>query len=168
DAVGVAVGPAGEDGIGLFDVVHTDRSLTGEPTGVSHATPRPEQRRTQILAWIASQPAPEVDPAAVAEPCAALKRLVADEPLDPIPALDGGPRRPAIAPAPPPPKPVEPSPEETVPRLEPEREDTATAVEVPDVSRTVTVPGRRISRILVIGAALAMGATALVLWRAFS
>jgi hypothetical protein len=167
DEVGVAVGPD-EQGIGLFDVVRTESSLTGEPTGVAAAASRSEQRRTQILAWIAAQPPPAADPATGGEPCAALKRLVADEPLDPIPALDGGPRRPVLAPAPKPPEPEATSPEPTgpevtVPRIEPE--DTATAVEV-SVERTVTVSSR-VSPSLVVAAAVVGGALSIALWRAF-
>jgi hypothetical protein len=161
DEVGVAVGPD-EQGIGLFDVVRTESSLTGEPTGVANAQPRGEQRRTQILAWIAARPAPAVDATVAADPCAPLKRLVADEPLDPLPALDGGPRRPHVAPAPPPRAPENTSPEVTAPRLE--TEDTATAVEVPGLERTVTV-SRPLSPRRVILLAIAVGALAIGIWR---
>lgn len=116
DEVGVAVGPDRGDGLGLFDSPIT--ANTGEHTEGATAGPERvgEQRRTAVLAWIAAQAADLDVPAEPGAPCEALKRLVADEPLDPLPALDGVPRHldtrvPARAPAP------------------PEREDTVTQIE---------------------------------------
>jgi hypothetical protein len=48
-----------------------------------------------VLAWIAAEGLGEersADVTAVPAPCEPLKRLIADEPLDPVPALDGGPQ----------------------------------------------------------------------------
>ena len=111
DEVDLPVGPD-RDALGLFDAPTTGTS-TGEHTHGSSVEPERGggQRRTAVLAWIAAQdldgPAPE-DPA----PCAAVKRLIADEPLDVVPALDGTPERAA-------------APHSAV---EGEREDTATQI----------------------------------------
>ncbi|MES2645007.1 MAG: hypothetical protein V4850_36310 [Myxococcota bacterium] len=136
DEVGVVVGPDRGDALGLFDSptsASTGEHTEGAPSGPDHVG---EQRRTSVLAWIAAQeahthapidayalgdphaqgePPPEGSPVQGA-PCEPLKRLVADEPLDPLPALEGVPR---------------PRPPSTEPRREllPEREDTATQIE---------------------------------------
>lgn len=132
DEVGVLVGPDRGDALGLFD--SPTSASTGEHTEGADS-PGPdrvgEQRRTSVLAWIAAQedhadePIDGDTPAEGATddagpvqgvPCERLKRLVADEPLDPLPALEGVPRpRPGTA--------AEPRRE-----LAPEREDTATQI----------------------------------------
>lgn len=119
DEVGVAMGPD-HDGLGLFDAPTTG-TATGEHTAGAHREERVQEgaRRTAVLAWIAAE-LPPLDPVADGPPCTALKRLIADEPLDPLPALDGVPPRPR-GPA-------------RVARAQPlglgaEREDTATQIE---------------------------------------
>ena len=120
DEIGIPAGPDG-DARGLFDAPFTG-TATGERTAGAPSEPdRPsEQRRTAVLAWIAAEGLPAT-PAGPGEPtpCAPLKRLIADEPLDPLPALDGVPAR-VRAPR-------------TRPRdagaLASEREDTATQIE---------------------------------------
>ena len=131
DEVGVEVGPDRDHG-GLFDVSHSSGNLTGERTGHSDAAPdaHPEQRRTAVLAWIAAAPDASLAEDGPASPCEPLKRLIADEPLDPLPALDGGPLPPA------------PPASSLAPR-EPEPEITATQIQgfdLPEVSEPVAPP----------------------------
>lgn len=126
DEVGVPVGPDRGDALGLFD------SPTTASTGEHTEGPNPGaegddreaggQRRTAVLAWIAAQAAHTPPPAEGGVPCEPLKRLIADEPLDPLPALDGLPKPrasalPGVAPL-----------IGAAPRA-PEREDTATQIE---------------------------------------
>lgn len=121
DEVGVLVGPDRSDALGLFD--SPGSAATGEHTeGASSASDRVgEQRRTSVLAWIAAQESQPQDPdeeaPAQRAPCEPLKRLVADEPLDPLPALEGVPR------------PRAPAAGTLRRELAPEREDTATHIE---------------------------------------
>jgi hypothetical protein len=123
DEVGVVVGPDRGDALGLFDSPTT--ASTGEHTEGPSPSAEDDgrlaggQRRTAVLAWIAAQAADAPAPAEGGVPCEPLKRLIADEPLDPLPALDGLPKpRPAALPG-------------ATPRatLAPEREDTATQIE---------------------------------------
>lgn len=108
DEVGFAIGPD-EGGGGLFDRSGTDATGTGEATA---STSRPElastAQRTALLAWLAAdlpsvEPLedttlpgfePALGPAVGANEAqvrleAALRRALADEPPDPLPALDG-------------------------------------------------------------------------------
>ncbi|MDP2315027.1 MAG: hypothetical protein Q8P41_19155 [Pseudomonadota bacterium] len=120
DEVGVVVGPDRGDALGLFDSPTT--ASTGEHTeGPSSGPERVgEQRRTAVLAWIAAAQEPLVAaPVEPGAPCEPLKRLVADEPLDPLPALDGVPRA----------KPHGEPRRALAPELASEREDTATQIE---------------------------------------
>jgi hypothetical protein len=121
DEVGVAVGPD-RDGLGLFDAPITG-TATGEHTegGPLGAEPAGGQARTAVLAWIAALAPPTTALTGDGTPCAPLKRLIADEPLDPLPALDGAPPRPRT-----PARRAAP-PADAV--LAPEREDTATQIE---------------------------------------
>jgi hypothetical protein len=88
DEVELAVGPD-RDALGIFDAPTTG-TATGEHTHGSASEPEQggEPRRTAVLAWIAAQDLSGA-PAVGQQPCAALKRLIADEPLDVVPALDG-------------------------------------------------------------------------------
>jgi hypothetical protein len=117
DEVRVPVGPD-RDNLGLFDWQTSEGTVTGErtagPPGGADA-PQGDQRRTAVLAWIAAHTHPEPSTPAATGPCEPLKRLIADEPLDPLPALDGVPRPRA-----------RPAPQEP---LAPEREDTATQIQ---------------------------------------
>lgn len=124
DEIGVAVGPD-RDGYGLFDAPTTGTATRaaepteGPPRGPDHAT---DTRRTAVLAWIAARPPAPAGPTpsrpgADGVPCAPLKRLIADEPLDPLPPLDGVPLRPR------------PAARAAARALAPEREDTATQIE---------------------------------------
>lgn len=140
DEIGVSVGPDADAG-GLFDLP-AEATATGEPTGeATGADPTGAslgQRRTAALAWIAAPvddgpPAPESGP-----PCAAVKRAIADEPLDPLPALDGVAWRTA----------PDKSPAITTPApaplaRRPERENTATQID--PFRPTVTTIERRIT-----------------------
>lgn len=108
DEVGFAIGPD-EGGGGLFDRSGTDATGTGEATA---STSRPDlavtAQRTALLAWLAAdlpsveapeestepgfQPPPELaelPEAAMGKLAAELRRALADEPLDPLPSLDG-------------------------------------------------------------------------------
>lgn len=119
DEIGIAVGPDG-DVRGLFDAPFTG-TATGEHTAdVAYAPERPgEQRRTAVLAWIAAETLARNAETGDGAPCEPLKRLIADEPLDPLPALDGVPLQARAAPR-----------AAREPRaLAPEREDTATQIE---------------------------------------
>ncbi|MDP2308131.1 MAG: hypothetical protein Q8P18_19075 [Pseudomonadota bacterium] len=123
DEVGVVVGPDRGDALGLFDSptsAATGEHTEGAPSGFDRAG---EQRRTSVLAWIAAEEGhalapPQGDEPVQGPPCQPLKRLVADEPLDPLPALEGVPR-------------PRPTALASAPRRElaPEREDTATQIE---------------------------------------
>lgn len=144
DEVGVSVGPDA-DGGGLFDFP-ADSTATGDATGEAAGADREGstrgQRRTAALAWIAApvedpEPAPESGP-----PCAAIKRTIADEPLDPLPALDGVAWRTA------PDKPIAvttPAPTPLARRAE--RENTATQID--PFRPTVTTIERRVTPIWV-------------------
>lgn len=119
DEVGVAFGPDAHLG-GLFDPPG-ESTQTGERTGHDPVGAAVGQRRTAVLAWIASppddlSPAPDRGP-----PCEAVKRAIADEPLDPLPPLDGVPWRTGTRPA--------ASPPPVAISRRSEREDTATAVD---------------------------------------
>lgn len=126
DEVGVAFGPDADVG-GLFDPPG-EHTQTGERTGHDPVGAGVGQRRTAVLAWIAAPPddlvpAPDRGPA-----CEAVKRAIADEPLDPLPPLDGVPWRTAAAAV------AAPPPVSVFRRSE--REDTATAIDLPRPSVT--------------------------------
>lgn len=128
DEVEVQMGPD-RDSSGIFDPPgNTDGTVTGERTGSEGGGggARPEQRRTAVLAWIAADADDHGAPLSGA-PCEPLKRLLADEPPDPLPALDAGPA--PDAPAPEAPAPDAPAPEAPAPREWTEPEDTATQIE---------------------------------------
>jgi hypothetical protein len=141
DEVDLAVGPD-RDGWGIFDPPGAEGTVTGDSTaegtaeqtgdrtGDSRSDGEPgrprgrggggEQRRTAVLAWIVANEAGAGPgaPSARVVPCEPLKRLIADEPLDPLPALDGVP----------PPR-ARPPGAAGRPDLAPEREDTATQIQ---------------------------------------
>jgi len=85
DEVRVPIGPDRDAG-GLFDL-ETDRSVTGERTGVATEEAGIEQQRTALLTWIASSLASRAAVAGDGGPCPALKARIADEPPDGLPAL---------------------------------------------------------------------------------
>lgn len=109
DEVGFAIGPDEGGGGGLFDRSGSDATGTGESTA---STSRPDlvatAQRTALLAWLAAdlpevhapeestepgfRPPPdlaELPDEALGRLTAELRRALADEPLDPLPALDG-------------------------------------------------------------------------------
>lgn len=149
DEIGVQVGPE-RDGGGLFDpptTEGTDRTATRERTDVhgSAETEGGPPRRTAVLAWIAAT-SPPTSPVESAGPCEPLKRRIADEPLDMLPALEGlGPGRAPAA---------------------QEREDTATQIEGFEVAiernaeaaPTAAPPADNIRKLLLIALAAAVAA----------
>ena len=156
DEIGVHVGPD-RDGAGLFDpptTEGTDNTATHEHTDVhgSSESDAGTPRRMAVLAWIAANPAPSLEPT-VSEPCEPLKRRIADEPLDMVPALEGLPAH-AVAPQ------------------APEREDTATRIEGFEAvidrhveAPSVVDPPRTVRRLLLVALAAAVAALVLELLR---
>lgn len=84
DEVGVRFGPE-DHGAGLFDA--REATGTGDATGAFSEEAERDQQRTAVLAWIAATLGPlPAWPDTTA--CTPLKRLIADAPLDALPALD--------------------------------------------------------------------------------
>jgi hypothetical protein len=119
DEVDVAVGPDTEEGGGLFEP-SSGGTPSGEATGASGVEAAIEQQRTAVLAWLSASLEERVE---LAEGSAvpSLRRVIADEAPDPVPALDGVPM---------PGLPQRSPPRVAAPlRLREEREDTATQID---------------------------------------
>ena len=121
DEIGLDIG-TDSYGRGLLDRWATGSSLSGAHTGAIEFTrPGPdadETPRASLLARLLSPPERPPDPlrfdAIEGQPCGEIKRLIADEPLDPLPLPSSTPRR-NLLPATPIPVPEDPPTEPTRP-----------------------------------------------------
>ena len=145
DEVGMALGPEGEKG-GLFEPSRSEDSETREKTGQSAAGAGQAQRRTAVLAWVAAETEVALaDDSRAFAPSVALKRLVADEPLDPLPPLSER----GWTPTPPPP--VEPPTPPEVPVGPP-------PVAAPPSPAPPAPPTRRTARLVLLALFLVLAA----------
>ncbi|MCP4808827.1 MAG: hypothetical protein GY913_01960 [Proteobacteria bacterium] len=156
DEIGLDLGPDAY-GRGLLDRWATGSSLSGAHTGAIEFTrPGPdgdeESPRTSLLARLISPPTrpPDVERfnSVEGEPCGEIKRLIADEPLDPLPLPSSTPRR-GLLPR---------SPTEEAPFKEPPTEPTRPTAITEEVSvRALVIAGFSVLLAL-------LAATAMLAW----